>query len=1138
MSALEKPDSLHPPAVRAPTLFALGDALPEDLPIDPDASTDSLTGDLDGAPSLPSLLMLSAPDSADGQNGNRAAEGRRQRTAWEHPPADLPGYDILGLIGRGAMGLVYRARQQGLNRIVALKLLRAPLAGTEARARFRAEAEALARLDHTHIVHVYDAGEHDGQPYFTMEYVPGGSLDRKLRGTPLPAEPAARLVRGLALAMHAAHQAGIVHRDLKPANILLQKNDGSFGDLSDSDSDSSFVLDPSSFTTKITDFGLAKYQGEASGQTQDGVLMGTPSYMAPEQADGLTRDIGPRTDIWALGAILYELLTGRPPFRGVTVSATLEQVRSLDPVPPRRLQPNCPRDLNLICLKCLEKDPARRYPTAFALAEDLRHYLAGEPTQARPPGLLVRLLKWGRRHPSQALLSTVLVLATVLAVLAARWHIGVLARRVREARSGERKLLTSLGCERLLHQAEKALSGPSAVEWRAARDKCDQVLDTLSRVEARDEEEVTRLHDAERLRDQAVQQLRQADHQARARQDFETFFQHRDDAFFLLHRDLVGNGDADPADSRRAAEEALALFGWPARVPDPDQLSHYSSDEHKQLRSGLAEVFLLLAEALARSGRSGEALQVLDRAGCLLPAGALARSRARYQAGMGKPVVPITETTPQTALDWFLAGRDRLVQAGDARGAVHDLTRAIDRDKRLFWAYFLRALAWHRLKEGSAARLDLGACIGLRPNFAWSYLQRGFLRGQAGDREAAEEDFAQAAQKLEQAAPDPAARYVLLVNRGVLNLSRALPHDLGSFLSCVRATRQLQQAVALAPGRYHAYLSLAEAYVRLGQPNRAVTLLQGAIERIPDEPGLYRERAEIEFRPGQERAALADLDRADRLYAARGTSADADTRLLHADIQRRRADILYQLGLYPQAVLACQAALAHDAACPQTHRLLGSVWLALGCPEEALQALDKYLALCPRPDIDVFRERAQARIGLRQFGLLSQEYTRALALKPSSDLYAARGWALLVTEAPDPAREDFQAALRLNPTHAEARVGLASVLALAGDHRQAVREVDQALAQNAHPSARLLYKVVCVFVQAASAAAADPATDVRNCGPAIYQRRALAMLERTLQAEPLPRRRQLWHQQVLADNVLAPLRKLPDFERMAARYGR
>jgi CHASE2 domain-containing sensor protein len=288
-------------------------------------------------------------------------------------PTYIPGYEILAELGRGGMGVVYKARQLALKRIVALKMLRAGAdAGPDLLARFRAESEAVARMQHPNIVQVYDLGEHAGQPYFVLEYLDGGTLARRLKEGPLPIPQAVALVVTLARAVQHAHERGVIHRDLKPANVLLQKDEGRrMKDEKENSSGSSFILHPSSFLPKIADFGLAKMLDEASDLTRTGAVLGTPSYMAPEQAAGQSAAIGPATDVYALGAILYELLAGRPPFKGDTTMATLDQVRFRPPTPPSQLQPAVPPKLEAVCLKCLDKEPAGRYPTAAALARAL-----------------------------------------------------------------------------------------------------------------------------------------------------------------------------------------------------------------------------------------------------------------------------------------------------------------------------------------------------------------------------------------------------------------------------------------------------------------------------------------------------------------------------------------------------------------------------------------------------------------------------------------------------------------------------------------------------------------------------------------------------------------------------------------------
>lgn len=325
----------------------------------------------------------------------------RSPTSHAEPP-DIPGYEILGELGRGGMGIVYKARQVKLKRLVALKMIHTSgQSGSQELTRFRIEAEAIARLQHPHIVQIYEVGEFNGHPFLSLEFVDGGSLAQRLDGEPKDCRKAARLVQVLARAMHSAHERGIIHRDLKPANVLLTAQ----GDV------------------KVTDFGLAKrLDARTVSPTGDGTVLGTPGYMAPEQADCRLEDIGPATDVYALGAMLYEMLTGRPPFRGENALATILQVRSGEPVAPSVLRPDVPRDLEAICLRCLAKAPRQRYPRADALAHDLARFLAGEPVQARPTPAWERCLKWTRRHPAFASLSALTVLITVLSLALIAWQ--------------------------------------------------------------------------------------------------------------------------------------------------------------------------------------------------------------------------------------------------------------------------------------------------------------------------------------------------------------------------------------------------------------------------------------------------------------------------------------------------------------------------------------------------------------------------------------------------------------------------------------------------------------------------------------------------------------------------------------------
>jgi tetratricopeptide (TPR) repeat protein len=304
----------------------------------------------------------------------------------------IPGYEILGELGEGGMGMVYKARQVAAGRVVALKMIHPGLyVGAERFGRFRREAEATARLSHPNIVQIHEVGEHAGQPYFSLEFCEGGTLAGRLAGQPLTAEAAARLMQAVASAVDAAHKQGVIHRDLKPGNILLTA-DG---------------------TPKVADFGLARQLDGDDALTATNQPLGTPRYMAPEQVGG-AKTVGPAADVWALGVILYECFTGRPPFLAASTTDVLMQVKDKDPVSLRQINPSLPRDLDTITLKCLQKDPARRYASAADLAEDLRRWQANEPIKARPVGRLERGVKWARRYPAAA--GLIAALAVVVAV--------------------------------------------------------------------------------------------------------------------------------------------------------------------------------------------------------------------------------------------------------------------------------------------------------------------------------------------------------------------------------------------------------------------------------------------------------------------------------------------------------------------------------------------------------------------------------------------------------------------------------------------------------------------------------------------------------------------------------------------------
>ncbi len=398
---------------------------------------------------------------ADNQNGKKLEPARStlpaNATVAQVFPNRIGQYEVLSEVGRGAFGIVYRARDARLNRTVAIKVL---LAGAEATegdlARFRSEIEALGSLQHPNIVQVYDTGLCNGAPYLVMELIEGGSLASQIRGQPRKAREAAQLIEILARAVHAAHQKGIVHRDLKPANVLIAQ-DGSL---------------------RITDFGLAKRLDRSLGISQTGQALGTPSYMAPEQASGKIHEVGPPADIYALGSMLYELLTGRPPFRGPDVLAVLEQVCNSEPLSPSRLVARLPRDLCTICLKCLEKDPRRRYASAAALADDLHYFLEDQEIVARPAGKLEHLWKLARRYPWQAAAittSSLLVILAALVFVQYRNRKIVDLERSREMERGEREIIVA----RLEREKEEQARRFAQQEHGTSLEALDGILDLV-----------------------------------------------------------------------------------------------------------------------------------------------------------------------------------------------------------------------------------------------------------------------------------------------------------------------------------------------------------------------------------------------------------------------------------------------------------------------------------------------------------------------------------------------------------------------------------------------------------------------------------------------------------------------------------
>jgi tetratricopeptide (TPR) repeat protein len=1010
----------------------------------------------------------------------------------------VAGYEVLSELGQGGMGVVYLARQVQLDRLVALKMIRSTRADREDLLRFRTEAEAVARLAHPNIVQIYEVGEHEGLPFFSLEYCPAGSLDRHLAGQPLPPARAARLIEVLARAVDHAHRHGVVHRDLKPANVLLSAACG-FALAAPEEASAK----PQAAIPKITDFGLAK-RLDGPSQTRAGAIVGTPSYMAPEQAAGQNDRVGPATDVYALGAILYETLAGRPPFQAGSDLETLDQVRRLDPVSPRSLNPAMPRDLETICLTCLRKEPAKRYASAAQLADDLGRWLRSEPITARPVSPLERAARWAWRRPAAAALLLVSTLLVAGLVAAVPLHIAHLRAVAEQARQEGRLAILRADHGELLLAGKHALANDSLQEAALAfRTALEGLRDEPDLAPLRDEASGL-LHQTEMLRQR---QAGQDEARSRARR----FLILLEQAFFQLYQSaVIGPDPAGPRLCRKAARQALELF------PNLDCLG---ADEAQRLRLARQEALFLLAEAEARDGHWHEALTLLEQAEKAAPllAGtgrraalhSIHRRRASYLEQLGRPHDAQEQRrhaqceSPAGALDWFLVGLDRQ-RDGDQRGAVGAFDQALEEQPELFWAQFFRAVALGHLREPAEARAALNLCIRARPDLVWPHVLRAALHSRAGKWSAARADLARA----ERCSPDRLAQYVIRINRGVLALEQKQPR---------RAAEHFQYAILLLPDRYHAHANLAEAYRRAGLRDRALATLDHALRLEPGRASLYRTRAWLQRERRRPEAALRDLEQALRRIPA--GSPDAAT------CHRERARILYRQRRWDDCLRACRAALAVEPEEPSALRLEAETLLELGRPREALAAFDRYLKRGP-PDVEVHRRRARARAAVGDLAGVVDEYTAALGLHRDAELLAARGWAYLVNSAPRPALRDFQAAYALEPS-SEALSGRGTARVELGEVADGVADAEAAL-RKGPASARLAYNVARVLARAA----------VRGDDRQARTRadRAVAILRKAMEALPETERSGFWRDTVRRDAVFRPLTRHAGFARLERQF--
>jgi tetratricopeptide (TPR) repeat protein len=1096
--------------------------------------------DLDTPPpaEAPSLRDEPPPPAADPDATRYAGERPGLQTPTPTPPGSsssslsadmgLPrpfgGYELLAPLGRGGMGVVYRARQLAPERLVALKMIRSgELATEEDVRRFRLEANEAARLDHPNIVPVYEVGEHQGRHFFTMRLIEGGGLDRRLDRFAGDPAAAARLVAAVARAIHHAHQRQVLHRDLKPANILLDAEG----------------------RPHVADFGLAKRLG-GEGEASQSAGFGTPEYMAPEQARGEAR-LTTAADVYALGGVLYALLAGRPPFRGASHWETIEQVLVREPAPPSEHRPGCPRDLETVCLKCLEKEPARRYGSAEGVADDLERWLRGEPITARPVGRLERAAKWVRRQPAQATLAAALALAVLAgsagAVFYGLYRDKVAADLARQA--DDRQRATTFWQQGLDREAGGQLA--------EARENYGKALAILHRDAQSPDDKLRPVIERQAERVKLV-----LDGQAGRRRErllADQFFRAQERIRFHEFTPNPQLGPEGAAQVGRLAAEALALWGIaPAGGPaDAAALAAHQrrldAPEARRLAAGCYEVLLSWARAEAGRAPPGaaaddparvrHALRLLDAAGAVAAANKLPPSptphalRARCLARLGRKQEArrawedARRARPATESDFVLTALEEW-QRGRTAEAARACREALRRQPGHFWAQYLQALCYLRDRHWEEAQVGLTACLGSKPDAFWPRLFRASALTELGHFDLAGEDFTAC---LKEAGEEPFSRCIALTNRSVF-WARQRCWD--------RALEDLREATRLQPRVPYAYVSLAELYRARKDFGAAGKALDQALACRGEDAGLYYRRAQVRLEGADWEGARGDLE---KVIALEGRGRPS-RRLASACVGLAR--LRDRTGDHAGALAAAADALRAWPHYAAAHGQRAQSLAALGQFAKAGEELDLCLAAEPKPPAAAYSLRGLIHTRLRQYPEAVEAYTRALLLKPdSAAALTQRGWVYLKLRAPAAALADFRAALRRDGARADALCGQAHALLYQGRLAEAVDSAREAL-RHGPRSEGLLLRVACFYARAVRRAAdrPGPGTPARHTiaadhGRALeYRDRALALLEAALKQVPADRRPAFWRQNVATAPELEPIRSSEGWVRLWQTYGR
>jgi serine/threonine protein kinase/Tfp pilus assembly protein PilF len=1011
---------------------------------------------------------------------------------------NIPGYEVLEVLGRGGMGVVYKARQLALKRFVALKMiLNQPGSQTQELARFRVEAEAVARLQHPNIVQIYEVGEWRGeegaqpQPFLALEFVDGGNLAQRLAPGQLEPRVAAELAETLARTMHVAHLRGIVHRDLKPANILMRI------------ADRGLRIEGESATPMVTDFGLAKLLDAEAGQTRTGDLLGTPRYMAPEQAQGRVREVGPVTDVYSLGAILYHTLTGQPPFQGATALETVLQVVQQEPKPPRQLQPRLPRDLETICLKCLKKEGGQRYGSALELADDLRRFLRGEPIQARPVGAWERAAKWVRRRPALA----AAVIASMLAVIGSitGFVIYLNAALDHAQKEWQKQSERAQRAERRSEVQDLVLRAETAAraqDWQGAKLHAAQALRRMG-----EEEE------GSDLRQRAAEVQGEAQKHLDDQAHLNAFKKHRSEAFSRWGLLAGGASPTDVEKTQKAARAALAEFHV-----DPESgaalavSKSYAPTDKSALVADCYELLLLLADAVA-SPRTREqtrqAERILQRAARLgVVTQAYHRRLANYSKLLGDEAEArraadlSARVPPAGALDYFLAGQEQY-QSGQFALARSSFERALLAQADHFWARYFHSLCQLRLHQADAAAAGFTACLGQRRDLVWLYVLRALAQTERAEFKAAEDDF-DAALACQ---PDADALYGVHVNRASLRLAQNRLQD---------AIADLRAAISLKPDHYEAHLNLAQIFRQRKEWDAADDELKLALSPTAQLPSLYRACAQLALDRGDTKAAKDDFRQA--IQRETNVAQRADD---HVEIGR----IFQRAQSWGEALNEYEAALQERTDHPAALRGKGATLLELKRGAEAMGALDQYLKIAPA-SAEMHRLRGLARSRTGDYRGALEDDSRALQLEPTASGYAHRGWLYLAPgiDAFSLALDDFNQAIRLGPATGDMYAGRGLAQVQLGKREDAIKDAEKAAGVGSDEPLHWC-KLARIYSLALTRLGNTPKgrdADLRLG----YQKEAVRLIHRALDKFSAKERPFFWKEFIHPDQALQPLREL------------